>query len=59
VRTGPASTGFKRGPRLTGVYRAKESTSAKAFRHQVGKVITFASPSNLKPSREIWDTDVS
>ena len=37
---------------------AEDATSAKAFRPQVGKVITFVCPSNLILNREIWGTDV-
>lgn len=37
---------------------AAESTSAKAFRPQVGRVLTFVCPSNLKPSGDIWGTIV-
>ena len=37
---------------------ADDATSAKGFRPQVGRVLTFVCPSNLKPTREIWGTDV-
>lgn len=37
---------------------AEDATSAKGFRPQVGRVLTFICPSNLKPTREIWGTDV-
>lgn len=37
---------------------AHESSTAKAFRPQVGKVATFVCPSDLKLDSEIWGTDV-
>ena len=35
-----------------------DSLSAKGFRPQVGKVVTFVCPSTLAKTREIWGTDV-
>ncbi|MDF0643197.1 MAG: LCCL domain-containing protein [Nitrospira sp.] len=37
---------------------AEESTSAVAFRSQVGRVVTFICPANILTNREIWGTDV-
>jgi len=37
---------------------AEESTSAVAFRSQVGRVVTFICPAKIITNREIWGTDV-
>lgn len=37
---------------------AEESTSAVAFRSQVGRVLTFICPANVATNREIWGKDV-
>ena len=37
---------------------ADESISAKGFRPQVGKVVTFVCPWDLKLNAEIWGTDI-
>ena len=37
---------------------AEESTSAVAYRSQVGRVVTFICPANTITNREIWGTDV-
>jgi hypothetical protein len=37
---------------------AEESTSAVAFRSQVGRVVTFICPANIMTNREIWGSDV-
>lgn len=37
---------------------AEESTSAVAYRSQVGRVVTFICPANILTNREIWGKDV-
>jgi LCCL domain-containing protein len=37
---------------------ADQSTHAKAFRYQVGKIATFVCPGNVNVTQEIWGTDV-
>lgn len=37
---------------------AEESTSAVAFRSQIGRVVTFICPANVTTNREIWGKDV-
>lgn len=49
-----SSAAFAQAP----VIVADDATSAKAFRSQVGKIVTFVCPSKLNTIREIWGTDV-